>query len=70
MDQTTSAYQSILWHIGKRGQDTSLDCGLNLRLGRNYQKTIESKTEPLHNSTDFQRDDIRENAYFASTYRN
>jgi len=31
---------------------------------------IELETEPLHNSTNFKRNDVQENAHFSSTYRN
>src|SRR3989339_222370 len=70
MDQTTPAHKSIFWNITKRRQDTSLDCNLNLCPRGYYQKTSWLNAEPLHNFTNFKRYDIRENAYFSSTYRN
>ena len=70
MDQATPPYQNILRDIRERCQNSSLDRDFDLRVSRDYQKTFNIKTESLHNSTNFQRDYIRENAYFSSTYRN
>src|SRR3990167_8933112 len=70
LDQTAPAHQGFLGNITKRRQVPSLDCHLNLRAGRHYQKTSRLKAKPLHNFTDFERDHFRENAYIASTYGN
>src|SRR5271157_2189306 len=69
MDQTASANQGVLWNIRECGQNTNMDCYLRLRAGCNYQKTIESRTKPLHNFTNCQRDAFRENIAFTSAYR-
>ncbi len=55
MDQTASANQGILRHIRKRRQNSSLDCRLDLRADRDYQKTAVSGTVALYDSTDFER---------------
>ena len=68
MDQTAPAYQSLFWHIRERREDSSVDCNLGLCVGGDNQKGIESGFESLHNSTDSERDFIRESVYFTGTY--
>jgi hypothetical protein len=70
MDQATPAYQGFLRNIRECRQDTGVDSNIRLRAGRDYQKANTSKVFTLHNSTNFERDHIRENAYFSSTYGN
>jgi hypothetical protein len=70
MDQATPAYQGFLRDIRECRQDTGMDSNIRLCAGRDYQKAIKSKIFALHNSTNLERDHIRENAYFASTYGN
>ncbi len=70
VDQATLAHQSILRHIRKRRQDTSVDRDIHLRAGGHYQKAIETRAEPLHNFTNFERDHFRQNAYVTSTCGN
>ena len=57
-------------NIGERGQDANLDRRLDLCADRDHQKAFGSKTGTLQNSTNFERDHIRENACFSSTYEN
>ena len=40
----------------------NLDRCLRLRAGRDHQNATESGSEPLHNSTDFKLDRVRENS--------
>ena len=68
MYQTTPENQGVLRHVRERGQDSNLDRDLNIRVSFDCQKAVEAKSIPLHNSTDFERDSVRENPYFASTY--
>jgi len=55
MDQTAFADQGILRHIRERRQNSSLDCSLDLRADRDYQKTVVLGTIALYDSTDFER---------------
>ena len=58
----------LFWHIQERREDSGMDCNLGLCAGSDNQKGIESGFESLHNSTDSERDLIRESVYFTSTY--
>ena len=51
MDQTTSAYQSIFGNFTECRQNPDLDCDLDLRLGRHYQKTSEYCAQSLRDSS-------------------
>ena len=70
MDQTAPAYQSFFWHVRECRENSSMDCNLGLYVGRDNQKGIESGFESLHNSTDSERDLIRESVYSTGTYGN
>ena len=41
MDQTASAHQGVLWHNGKRSQDSNMDCHRHLPVDRHCQKAFE-----------------------------
>ena len=59
-----SGQQTSNYHRG----NASMDRNLGICVGSNNQKGIESGFESLHNSTDFERNLIRESVYFTSTY--
>jgi hypothetical protein len=67
MDQAALSYQGIFWYIREYCEDTDTDRNLGLCAGSNNQKAIESGFKSLHNSTDFERNLIRESVYFTST---
>jgi len=58
MDKTASAYQTVLRHIGERGEDADLDRGVGVCVGGDRQKTSEHPSEPLRNATDFELDHV------------
>jgi len=55
MDQATPQNQNIFRNIGKRGQDPDLDRCYGLRSCCHYEKTTQSRGEPLHNFTGYKR---------------
>ena len=68
MDQTTLAYQSILWNIGERGENTDMDRYYRLCARGDSQEAPEPRLESLHNFTDFERDTFREKPHFTGLY--
>src|SRR4030042_6789252 len=68
MDQATPAHQGVLWDERKRGENSNLDRDLHLRARGDCQKTVETRSEPLHNSTDFEHHTFRENPHFAGLF--
>ena len=58
MDQAASADQSLLRHLGERGQDANLDRGLGLRPGRHREKTAQTSRQPLSNPTNPESDPV------------
>ena len=46
-----------------------MDCRFYLSFCGNRKENAQNRTESLHNSTDFECDYCRENAYFTSAYR-
>ena len=40
----------------------------DIRVGRDHQETAQSRPEPLHNSTDFERHPFRENPHFTGPF--
>lgn len=68
VDQAAPPDQGILWYHRKRRQDPDMDRNLRLCSGGDREKDLESGPQSLHNSTGFERDSFRENAYFTSTY--
>lgn len=69
MDQTTSEDQSLLRYLRKCRENPSLDRRLSLHPGSHPEKAAWLRSRPLHNSTDFECDVIRENAHFTSLCR-
>jgi len=67
MDQAASQNQSLLWDNRKCRENSNLDSYLSLRSRGYNQKKPETGPESLHNSTDFERHPLRENAHFTST---
>src|SRR3990172_1170471 len=68
MDQAAPAHQSLLRYLGERGQDPDLDRHLRLRPRRHCQEAAKTRTQPLLNSTDSERDPFREKPHFAGTF--
>jgi hypothetical protein len=68
MDQTAPTNQSVLWHQRERAEDSNMDRHFCMRSRGHCQEAIEAGSEPLHNSTNFACDHIRENANFAGTF--
>jgi hypothetical protein len=68
MDQTASADQGLLWHLGKRRQNPNLDRHLHLCAGSHYQETSSSVLQPLHNFTDFGHRTFRKNSHFTGSF--
>src|ERR1017187_4396646 len=64
MAQATSAHQSFLRHQSERGAHPNLDRHRRLSARRHLEKTSASEFKPLHYSTDFEPDALRENVHF------
>ena len=69
MDQATLENQGILWHYRKRSENSNLDCHLGLCARSHPEKAPQYRPQSLHNSTDFERYIVRENAHFTSSYK-
>ena len=54
MDQTAFTNQKILWHLRECCQDTNLDCGIHVSIGRNIEKKVENRRDSLHYFTNFE----------------
>src|SRR3990172_1164418 len=68
MDQAAPADQSVLWHQRERAEDSNMDRHLCVCSRSHCQEKIKAGSEPLHNSTDFECDPVRENAHFAGSF--
>jgi len=68
MDQAAPTYQSVLWHHRECRENPNLDCHHGIRVGSHHQKTTKDRSEPLHNSTDFECDTFRKNAHFRGSF--
>jgi len=68
VDQAAPANQEVLRNHRKRRQDSDLDRRFRLCSGRHSEKTSPIRGESLHNSTDFERDDFRENLHFTGVH--
>jgi len=66
--QAAPANQSLLWDISQCCKDAGLDSCLRLCTCSDFEKTAQSRPEPLHNSTVFKCVDFRENTHFRSVY--
>src|SRR3990167_5745560 len=62
MDQTTFAYQKILWNFRKRGEGSNLDRCFHLCACGHRKEKTEAGTESLHNFTNFEHHPFREKA--------
>ena len=62
VDQTASAHQAILWHLGERGEDPDLDRSVGLRAGRHRQEATPAGGVALHIAAGPFGHSIRENA--------
>src|SRR5882724_12186206 len=67
VDQNAPTDQGLLRHQRERGEDPNLDRRLRLRPGGNCSQAPRAGIESLPNSTDFERDALRENAHFTGT---
>ena len=61
MDQTAPADQVVLWHESERCEGSNLDRGLGLLARGDRQKAPRHRIVALHNPTDSERVDFREN---------
>jgi hypothetical protein len=68
MDQTASAHQGFLWHLGECGEDPGLDCGLQLPTGCHRTQTARPENEPVHNAANSQCLVVRENTDKSSIF--
>jgi hypothetical protein len=68
MDQATSSHQRFLRHQRQCREDSDLDRHLDLRVGRHRQEALESRSQLVLNSTDFERDDYGKNSDLTSTF--
>ena len=65
MNQAAFADKGLLWHILQCGENSNLDRDIGLRPRGHLQEEIWLGAQPLHNSTDLERNPFRENPYFA-----
>ena len=70
MDQTTSADQKFLRHLGQCGQDPSLDRHLRLCAGGHFEKATQFAGKSPQNPPNIERQRIRENRSTRTTYAN
>jgi hypothetical protein len=49
-------HQDVLGYVRKRVQNTILEIHFDFCSGGDYQETVETKVEPLHDFTNCQRD--------------
>src|SRR5947209_2987444 len=68
MDQTASARESIFWHQRECRQNPNMDRGVGLRPRCNHPQAAQSFPQPLRDSTNFEREPIRENPARYTTY--
>src|SRR5579875_54546 len=64
LDQTTSAHQGLLRNSGECGQDSNLGGALRLRARGDCGKTTESRSQPLQNSPNSQRHDLKNPQFY------
>ena len=62
-------YSLVLWHFGKRGQDSNLGGCHRVRARGHGQKTVPSGLEPLQNPADFKHHTFRENPAFIRVFQ-
>jgi len=66
MGQTTFANQGVSRYLEKCCKDSNMDCNMCICAHSYNQEEIEIGSKPLHNSTGFQSDTIRENTHFTA----
>ena len=59
MDQTNSADQTLLWHLGERGQKPNLDRDRRLRVGGDHQEGTGFEGAAAYVATDSLRQLVR-----------
>jgi len=64
MDQAAPADQGLLRHQRKRGEDSDLDRGVDVRAGGDRAQAAAAGGQPVPDSTDSQPHAFRENAHF------
>src|SRR5208337_2012150 len=64
MDQTTSPHQGFLRNFRECGKDPSLGGHLRLRVRGHRKKATEIRSQSVQNSTNSERDDLREKPDF------
>src|ERR1017187_7615913 len=64
MDQAAPADQGLLRHQRKRGEDSDLDRGVDVRAGGDRAQAAGAGGQPVPDSTDSQPHAFRENAHF------
>ena len=70
MDQTTSANQDFLQHQPECRESTNLDCSLRLSACGHHQEATRDRPDALHNSTDAECLDFRENTATGAVFAN
>src|SRR5665811_2347657 len=70
MDQAAPSDQTVLRHVGQRGEDANLDRRIGLRPHCHRQEAPRLGSLPLHFAPDFLGHPLRENADAPSTFRN
>ena len=68
VDKATPAYQDVLRHFRKCSQNANLDSRLRLCTDRHREKASRTRAQSLHNSTNFERQSLRENAHFTGIF--
>ena len=69
MDQAAPAHQDLLRNHFQRSEDPNLDRDLRLSACGDREKEAWCQGQPLQNSPDRQRHDLRENASFTGLFR-
>ena len=67
MDQTTSAYQELLWHLRERRQVANLDFDQRLCSSSDRQKTTQLKGQSLSTITDLELNHVWKNPIRSTT---
>ena len=68
VDQAAPENQIIFRNIRERGEESDMDCRLNLCAGGHHQKAAQSQNRTLRNITDFGPNTFRENTAGSIAY--
>ena len=68
VDQAAPEDKELLWYLGKRCEDTSLDSSFGICTRSNYEKASQPPGKSLHNFTDFERISFRKNTTLSAGY--